>query len=1176
MSEKQFVHLHVHTEYSLLDGSAKISELLARTKELGMDSLAITDHGVMYGVIDFYKKAKVAGIKPILGCEVYAASGSRFNKENSKDNFHYHLVLLAENEEGYQNLMKLVSYGFTEGFYYKPRVDVELLRKYNKGIIALGACLAGPVAKSLLDVSYAKALEMAVLYDEIFGRGNFYLELQDHGMPEQKTINPQLIQISKETGIPLVCANDSHYVYASDAQAHDVLLCIQTAKTINDADRMQFTGDSFYLKSPAEMYKLFSHVPEALENTVKIADRCNVEITFNEYKMPKYTVPEGFSALEYFEKLCGEGLKEKYKHLESLEEVEQRLAFEINVIDQMGFIDYFLITWDFIKYAKDNGIIVGPGRGSAAGSIVAYCLGITNIDPIKYNLLFERFLNPERISMPDIDIDFCYARRQEVIDYVVEKYGSDHVAQIITFGTMAARAAIRDVGRALAMPYSAVDRIAKMIPTEIGITIKKALDMNPELLEAYESEDETQTLIDMSMKLEGLPRHASTHAAGVVICDQPVTEYVPLNVNDGVITTQVTMGNLEELGLLKMDFLGLRTLTVIQTAVDEINRTRADKIDIDNVDFEDSAVYELISAAKTEGVFQLESGGMKSFMKELQPENMEDIIAGISLYRPGPMDFIPKYVRGKRNPNRIKYAHPSLEPILKSTYGCIVYQEQVMQIVRDLAGYSLGRSDLVRRAMSKKKADVMDEERKNFVHGLGDDVPGCVKNGIPAEVAESIFEDMTDFAKYAFNKSHAAAYAVIGYQTAWLKAHYPVEFMAALMTSVIDSADAVSAYINVCRKMHIEILPPDINESTENFSVSNGKIRFALRAAKNVGRAVVQTIAEERKHGGAYKSMTDFISRLSGKELNKRCLESLIKAGAFDSLGGNRMQYMTVYADILNGITNEKKRNIEGQLNLFDFDDDAADTAVNDDLPNLNEYPIKQLLAYEKEVLGVYVSGHPLSEYEDFINGHVNANSRDFVNETTEEGIESEHKFRDGDAVCIGGIIATKSVKYTKDNKPMAFINLEDLHGITEIIVFPKTYESFGGRLQVDGVIAVKGRVSLKDEEDAKVIVQDVIFYGDEGDQKPQNGGYNGSGSPMQEEPVSSQKLWLKISKTSLATVSDITGILSGRRGRVPVIVYFEETKEKQLMDQQFWITPSQPLMFELVNCLGEDAVVLK
>jgi len=1172
MSEKQFAHLHVHTEYSLLDGSAKISELLSRTKELGMDSLAITDHGVMYGVIDFYKKAKEIGIKPIIGCEVYSASGSRFSRENSKDNFHYHLVLLAENNEGLQNLMKLVSAGFTEGFYRRPRVDVDLLREYSKGLIALSACLAGPVARPLLNVSYERALEMAVLYDDIFGRGNFFIELQDHGLSEQKTINPKLIQISKETGIPLVCANDSHYVYASDAQAHDILLCIQTAKTINDVGRMTFDGDSFYLKSPEEMHTLFEHVPEALENTVKIAERCNVEIIFNEYKMPKYTVPEGFTKLEYFEKQCRTGLEERYKHLSSLEFVEKRLAFEIDVINQMGFIDYFLITWDFIKHARDNGISVGPGRGSAAGSIVAYCLGITNIDPIKYNLLFERFLNPERVTMPDIDIDFCYVRRQEVIDYVVEKYGADHVAQIITFGTMAAKAAIRDVGRALAMPYSAVDRIAKMVPFEIGMNIKKALKMNPELSSAYEDEEDTQKLIDMSLKLEGLPRHASTHAAGVVICDKPVTEYVPLNVNDGVITTQVTMGNLEELGLLKMDFLGLRTLTVIQSAVDEINRTHSEKIDIDNINFNDKAVYELISAAKTEGVFQLESGGMKSFMKELQPENMEDIIAGISLYRPGPMDFIPKYIKGKRNPKRVKYAHPKLEPILRSTYGCIVYQEQVMQIVRDLAGYSLGRSDLVRRAMSKKKADVMDEERKNFVHGLGDDVPGCIKNGIPKEVAESIFEDMTDFAKYAFNKSHAAAYAVIGYQTAWLKTHYPVEFMAALMTSVMDSSDKVSEYINVCRKINIEIMPPDINVSGENFSVSSGQIRFALLAVKGIGKAVVQTIVSERTRNGNFKSLTDFINRLTSKELNKRCLESLIKAGAFDSLGGNRMQYTTAYPDILNGIASEKKRNLEGQLSLFGLDDDESNIHTKDELPKLTEYPIKQLLAHEKEVLGVYVSGHPLSEYEDFINSHVNASSRDFIKQADDE-VDTQSKFTDGDNVSIGGIIAHKSVKYTKDNKPMAFITLEDIYGTTEVIVFPKTYESYGNKLQADNVIAVKGRVTLKDEEDAKVIASEIIFHGED---ENTVGKSPNSIPPLQEQPVSSQKLWLKISKGSLATLSEITKILSGRVGRVPVIVYFEDTKEKQLVDEQYWITPSQPLIFELENYLGENAVVLK
>jgi len=918
MSEiKPFVHLHVHTEYSLLDGSAKIKELVLRAKELGMDSIAITDHGAMYGAVEFYKAALESGIKPIIGCEVYVAPDSRLMKD-AKNGGNYHLVLLAENDEGYQNLIKLVSYGFIDGFYYKPRIDKELLRKHHKGLIASSACLAGEVARNIINVSYEKAKEAALEYLDIFGEGNFFLELQDHGMREQKQVNMALVRMSEETGIPLIATNDSHYIYKEDAEPHDILLCIQTAKTILDEDRMRYEGGQFYVKSPEEMYDLFSYAPEALENTAKIAERCNVSFQFHELKLPQFDVPQGKTANQYLREVCESGFREKYP--EGKKEWKERLEYELSTIENMGYVDYFLIVWDFIKYAKDNGIIVGPGRGSAAGSMVSYCLSITTIDPLKYDLIFERFLNPERVSMPDIDIDFCYERRQEVIDYVIRKYGEDHVAQIITFGTMAARAAIKDVGRALAMPYADVDRISKMIPTELGITIKKALAMNPDLQKAYETEEDTHRLIDTSLRLEGLPRHSSTHAAGVVICKKPVVEYVPLSANEGQVNTQYTMTLLEELGILKMDFLGLRTLTVIQNAVQEVERIHEIKINIDNIPDDDEAVYQLISQGKTEGVFQLESAGMKQFMRELQPKRLEDLIAGISLYRPGPMDFIPKYVKGKNNPENIQYTHKSLEPILKNTYGCIVYQEQVMQIVRDLAGYSLGRSDLVRRAMSKKKASVMAEERKNFVYGVGDEVPGCVKNGIPAEVAEKIFDEMTDFAKYAFNKSHAACYAVVGYQTAWLKAHYPVEFMAALMTSVMDNAGKVSSYIEECKKMGIALLPPDINEGYAHFSVSDGKIRFGLAAIKNVGRGVVNALVAERDREGLFQSMTEFCNRMETGEMNKRSFESLIKAGAMDSLGGARSQYMAIYKSILDGIGQARKNNIEGQLNLFELD----------------------------------------------------------------------------------------------------------------------------------------------------------------------------------------------------------------------------------------------------------------
>lgn len=1153
----KFSHLHVHTEYSLLDGSSKISEIIPRTKELGMDSIAITDHGVMYGVIDFYKKAKEVGIKPIIGCEVYVASGNRANKENSRDNFYYHLVLLASNEEGYKNIIKLVSYGFIEGFYYKPRVDIELLRKHSNGIIALSACLAGPVAKNLLNTSYEKAKEMALLYNNIFGQGNFYLELQDHGISKQHTVNSDLVRISNETKIPMVVTNDVHYTYKEDVQAHDILLCIQTGKTINDENRMRYDGGQFYLKSPEEMYELFPYAQEALENTYKIAQRCNVEIEFNKYKLPKYDVPHGKTPFEYLRELCFMGLKKNYKDKVTVE-LKKRLDYELEIINNMGFIDYFLITWDFIKYAKDNNIIVGPGRGSAAGSLVAYTLSITTIDPIKYNLLFERFLNPERISMPDIDIDFCYERRQEVIDYVINKYGSSHVAQIITFGTMAARNAIRDVGRALDLGYGNVDRIAKMIPKELGITIKKALKINSELKAAYNTEEDTKHLIDMSIRLEGLPRHSSTHAAGVVICNEDVFEHVPLNQSDGVITTQFPMNTLEELGLLKMDFLGLRTLTVIKNSIIEIERSKGIYIDIDNINFEDPNVFNLISQGKTEGVFQLESTGMKSFIKELKPESLEDIIAGISLYRPGPMEFIPKYIHGKNSKEEIEYTHPSLKPILETTYGCIVYQEQVMQIVRDLAGYSLGRSDLMRRAMSKKKVDVMEQERKNFIYGIEGQVPGCINNGIPKEVANKIFDEMMDFAKYAFNKSHAAAYAVIGYQTAWLKTYYTVEFMAALMSSVMDSSDKIAEYIEDCKKMNISILPPDINEGYNKFSVSNNSIRFGLSAIKNVGKTVINNIVQEREKNGKYTSITEFVNRLSSKDLNKRCMEGLIKAGAFDTLGGNRKQYISVYQQILGATTLNKKQSIEGQLNLFELFHESDGDIYKDELPAIPEFNLREILTMEKEVIGIYVSGHPLSEYSETLKNYVNATSKDFFIATEEdEDTINDQQIYDGKVLSIGGVIVSKSIKFTRNNNPMAFITLEDLYGTIEVILFPNIYEKYANKINENEVVLVTGKASIKEEENGKLIANTLKFLN----------GINESNISV---------LWLKVEKHLDIGFSDITQILLQYKGDTPVIIYKEDIKKKFNLNKEFWVKINNELLNKLTILLGEKCVVVK
>ena len=1071
----EFTHLHVHTEYSLLDGSNKIKEYVARVKELGMDSAAITDHGVMYGVIDFYRAAREAGINPILGCEVYVAPGSRFDREvGSGDDRYYHLVLLAENNQGYSNLMKIVSKAFVEGFYYKPRVDLELLEKYHEGIIALSACLAGEVARYLARGMYEDAKIVALRYQDIFGKGNFFLELQDHGIPEQQTVNQQLLRMHRETGIDLVATNDVHYTMAEDAEPHDVLLCLQTQKKLSDENRMRYEGGQYYVKSPEEMARLFPYALEALENTHKIAERCHVEIEFGVTKLPKYDVPDGLTSWEYLNKLCYEGLEQRYHPV--TEELKKRLDYELSTIKNMGYVDYFLIVWDFIKYARDNDIMVGPGRGSAAGSLVAYTLGITQLDPIRYDLLFERFLNPERVSMPDIDVDFCFERRQEVIDYVRRKYGDDCVVQIVTFGTLAARGVIRDVGRVLDMPYAQVDTIAKMIPQELNITIDKALGMNPELRKAYEEQDDIHRLIDLAKRLEGLPRHTSMHAAGVVISQKDVSEYVPLSrAQDGSIVTQFTMTTLEELGLLKMDFLGLRTLTVTQNAVKMVEKSTGMLLDMQEIDYNDKKVLDSLGTGRTDGVFQLESAGMKSFMKELKPQSLEDVIAGISLYRPGPMDFIPQYIRGKNRPDTIRYDCPQMEPILKPTYGCIVYQEQVMQIVRELAGYTLGRSDLVRRAMSKKKASVMAKERQNFVYGNAEEgVPGCIANGISEEIANKIYDEMTDFAKYAFNKSHAAAYAVVSYQTAYLKYYYPVEFMAALMTSVVEMPNKVAEYISVCRQMGIRILPPDINHGVYGFSVDNGAIRYALSAIKSIGRPVIEGIVREREEHGEYTSLKTFIER-NIDQINKRVVENLIKAGALDCLEGNRNQKMTVYTQIIDSINQDKKHTMAGQLSLFDIAPEEDKNEFEIRMPQAAEYPKETILTFEKEVLGIYLSGHPLERYRNMMEKMISAKTSDFQPDD-ETGIPEVY---DNQKVIVGGMITDKTIKYTKNNKVMAFLTVEDLVGTVEVVVFPRDYEKCQMFLNEDARLFIQGRVSAEDDKASKLILEKVRLFDD-------------------------------------------------------------------------------------------------
>ena len=1144
-----FTHLHVHTEYSLLDGSCKIKELAARAKELGMDSMAITDHGVMYGVIDFYRAAREVGIKPIIGCEVYVAPGSRFERENTNsEDRYYHLVLLAENDTGYHNLMKIVSKGFVDGFYYKPRVDYEVLETYHEGVIALSACLAGEVQRYLARGMYEEACRSARHYEEIFGKGNFFLELQDHGISTQKMVNQGLMRMSRELSMDLVATNDIHYILAEDAAAHDILLCIQTGKKVSDENRMRYEGGQYYVKSEEEMRALFPYAQEAIDNTHKIAERCNVEIEFGVTKLPKYEVPEDYDSWSYLNKLCQDGMAKRYPNDDGT--LQERLSYELGVIHNMGYVDYFLIVWDFIHFARSHDIMVGPGRGSAAGSIVSYCLEITNIDPVRYDLLFERFLNPERVSMPDIDIDFCFERRQEVIDYVVEKYGKEQVVQIVTFGTLAAKGVVRDVGRVLDLPYARCDAIAKMIPGDLGMTLDKALKQSPDLREAYQNDDEVRYLIDMAKRLEGLPRHTSMHAAGVVIGQRAMDEFVPLSrASDGTITTQFTMTTLEELGLLKMDFLGLRTLTVIQNAVRQAEENYGVHLVMEEIDYNDKEVLASIGTGKCDGIFQLESSGMKSFMKELRPENLEDIIAGISLYRPGPMDFIPRYLKGKNDKDSITYECPQLEHILGPTYGCIVYQEQVMQIVRDLAGYTMGRSDLVRRAMSKKKAAVMEKERQNFVYGNPEEhVKGCIENGIDEKTANHIYDEMIDFARYAFNKSHAACYAVVAYQTAYLKYYYPKEFFAALMTSVMDNVNKVSEYILTCRQMGIRILPPDINEGQSGFSVSGDAIRYGLSAIKSIGRNVVDEIIRERKNNGLFTSIDDFVERMGGREVNKRTLENFIKAGAMDSLPGNRRQKTMIAPELLDQKNKDRKNVLEGQLSLFDFAAEEEKQQYQITMPNVPEFPKEELLAFEKETLGIYVSGHPMDEYLETWKNSITAKTTDFmVDEESGKAV-----VEDGVRATIGGMITAKTVKLTKNGQQMAFVTLEDMVGSVEVIVFPRDYESKKQLLNEDAKVFISGRTSIGDDPVGRLICEQVIPF----DQVPKD-------------------LWLKFTdKTQYdALWPTVTNILRGSDGHDTVIIYLEKERAKKVLPANWHVAASAAVTESLGKIIGEKNV---
>ncbi|MCB2293432.1 DNA polymerase III subunit alpha [Clostridium algoriphilum] len=1178
-----FVHLHVHTEYSLLDGSGKIKELIAKTKELGMKSIAITDHGVMYGCVEFYKQAKEQGIKPIIGCEVYVAAKSMDIKEANRENATHHLILLVKNTKGYENLMQIVSSASIKGFYYKPRIDFEFLSKYSEGIIASSACLGGEIQSLLLRDNYEKAKEIALKYKEIFKDG-FYLELQYHGMQDQFKVNELLVELSKDTEIPLICTNDTHYIEQEDSKAHDVLLCIQTAKTVDDENRMRYPSDQFYLKSPEEMKKTFAYVPEALENTVKIAEMCNFDYEFHVSKLPKFPLPEGVDPYEFLREYCYRGLAPRYEvfsevltkgfSIEYINKIAEgnadaklyvdRLEYELNIIKQMGYVDYFLIVWDFIKFAVDHDIPTGPGRGSAAGSIVAYTLDITKIDPIKYNLIFERFLNPERVSMPDIDSDFCYERRQDVIDYVVAKYGSTNVSQIITFGTMAPRACIRDVGRAMNYSYAEVDRIAKMIPSVIGITINKALEMNAELNTLYKDDSRVEALINIAKALEGLPRHSSTHAAGVVIASKPLVSYVPLQKNDEMIVTQFPMGTLEELGLLKMDFLGLRTLTVMRDCVDFVKENRNVSIDIDDLNIEDHKVYKMIGEGKTVGIFQLESSGMTSFMKELKPDNLEDIIAGISLYRPGPMAEIPRYIRNKNSMDKVEYETPQLEGILGVTYGVMVYQEQVMEIVRKLAGYSMGRSDLVRRAMSKKKHKVMEEERYNFIHGIvGEDgiieVEGCLRNGITEKAANRIFDQMMDFASYAFNKSHAAAYAVVGYETAYLMCYYPTEFIAAMLNSVKGNSEKIAFYTRYAVQINIGVLPPSINESYAEFTVKGDTIRFGLSALKNVGVNVIESIVRNRQEKGDFTGFMDFCNKIDTGCVSKRAVESLIKAGAFDDFKIHRSQLLAIYEKVLDGVNNDRKRNISGQINLFlDFDNDYDNFEI--EYPNIKEFKKKHLLAMEKEITGIYLSGHPLDEYEETLKIQTNTRISDIVvEESLEEGNEmlsESFKLQDGDKVIIGGIISTVSKKVTKNNDMMAFINLEDLYASVEVIVFPRTFEKYKSLLEEDEIVIIKGRVSIREEEQPKILCEDI--------------------KPLLK--INSEKIYILVENEIMVkdALKKLRQNLAIYRGNTPVFICTKEPRKMYAVDKSLFLSEETDTMEILRNIFGENNIKIQ
>lgn len=1180
-----FTHLHVHTEYSLLDGAARIPDLVAHAKELGMESLAITDHGAMFGVIDFYKECKKAGIKPIIGCEVYTAARKMTDKDPNKDKHQGHLVLLAKDNDGYRNLIKIVSAGYITGYYYKPRIDKDVLREHSEGIIALSACLAGNVQHKLLMGDYEGAKAEAAELLEIFGKGNFYIEMQDQGLEEEARINPQLLEISRQLDIPVVATNDVHYVRKSDAVTHDVLLAIQTATSINDENRMRFPNDEFYLKSEAEMRKIFAAVPEAVDNTQMVADACNVEFEFGKYHLPEFKAPEGFTNREYLRHLCDEGLKVRYGD-EPSQELRDRLEYELGVIESMGYVEYFLIVWDFINFARENGIAVGPGRGSADGSLVAYCLHITDVDPIKYNLIFERFLNPERVSMPDIDVDFCYERRQEVIDYVTEKYGKDRVCQIITFGTMKARQAVRDVGRALDVSYAETDVIAKAIPMGKGMDIKAALKTNPELQQMYDENPKARQVLDTAMALEGMPRHASTHAAGVVISKDPLDEYVPLYLSDKGPATQFTMTTIEELGLLKMDFLGLRNLTVIRDALEMIEQDHGVKIDFSKMDYDDPAVYEMISQGNTQGVFQLESQGMTQFMKSLKPNCFEDIVAGVSLYRPGPMDSIPKYIENKKNPEKVRYLHPALEPILSVTYGCLVYQEQVMQIVRDLGGYSYGRSDLVRRAMSKKKHDVMEQERKNFIWGAKKEdgsveCVGCVANGISEQVANELFDEMSSFASYAFNKSHAAAYAIVAYRTAYLKAHYPKEYMAALLTSILDNTDKMLSYLKECEQMKIKILPPDINKSFTGFTVEDGCIRFGFLGVKNLGRGVMEALVQEREQGGPFNDLDDLCDRMYGKDLNRRAVESLIKCGALDSFGHNRRTLLDGYQVVMLDIEDRYKNNLEGQMNLFD-ELDPTHRKHPSQLPKKEEFPPDVKLAMEKEVTGLYVSGHPLAQYREIARQLETVDLEELLPEDEEEnsmGLD-EGKYRDGDIVRVLCIVTGKKTRILKRRGYMAFITLEDTSGSIEMLVFPPLYDQYRELLEENQVLYIEARLSIR-EEDTKLVCRAVATPQEVLDQPEGFIAIPPHHKRKDDKPQVRRKrgkrpgLYLRVPSRESREFLKSEQYLDIFEGEVPVYYFFLDTKKLVCAPQKLWITFNNPLYFQLEKILGKENVVV-